>query len=85
MESGSTTKSEPLDSRVANAEAWQGHEPADGTRRQVVRETIHGFLTDAGAVDLEKAPGGAKGLSLALADVIELSLLEAAEDAGPPA
>lgn len=69
-------KSTPDDSRIAEAGAWQGTIPADGTRRGVILKAVEDFLgEDLGVV---KAP-------LEVADAVELALLEHAEKAGAPA
>lgn len=60
----------PDDTRIAEAAAWQGTEPADGTRRGVILAALRA-----------ESPGD----ELDLADAIELALLQAAEKDGPAA
>ena len=57
----------------AESFAWQGTEPAKGTRRELVRDTINAFWGDhEGRAWL----GGRDGAALAVADAIEAALLE---------
>lgn len=68
-------KSTPDDSRIAEANHWQGTEPSGGTRRAVIRDAIAEFSVGEGSL---------ADNALGIADAIELALLEATEKDGPP-
>lgn len=70
----------PEDVRVAESGAWEGTEPANGTRRGLIRNAVFDLIRNWQIrYKPDEDPAATSNAALAIADATELALLKSAE------